>query len=74
MIKLKNFKESFNQMTISFQQNPQYTKVIQFKNGGKSRLIRKNKAGTSIHNPNAKTRSILDNGFISTTNLLKKRK
>lgn len=74
MIELKNFKESFNQIAISFYKNPQYAKTIYFKNGGKQRLIRKNRANSSLHNPNAKTRSILDNGFISTTNLLKKKK
>lgn len=74
MIKLKNFKESFNQMLISFCQNSNYTKVVQFKNGGKSKLIRKNRVSGNVHNPNAKTRSVLDNGFISTNNLLKKPK
>lgn len=74
MTKLKNFKKSFNQMIVSFYQNPKYKEVIQFKCGGKSRLIKKNKAGDSVHNPNAKTRPVLDNGFISTNNLLKKPK
>lgn len=71
---LKNFNECFNQMLISFYQNLQYNKITQFKNGGKQKLIKKNRAQNSVHNPNAKTRSVLDNGFITTNNLFKKSK